>query len=56
MRLLSSVHTGMHCQRGALDELLPTPRPIASVGSDSSMDTLCEMLAAVIGLLRRYIP
>lgn len=40
MRLLSGVYTGMYCQSRALDKLLSTPWPLASMGSNSGMNTL----------------
>ncbi len=39
MRLLAGMHTLVHCQGRALDELLAAVGPVADMGTDTAVDT-----------------
>jgi len=45
VRLLAGVHPGMHCQSGALDELLSATRKVAAMRPDATVDTLCSHIS-----------
>lgn len=42
VRLLSSVHSLVHCQGRPLDELLAAVGPVANMGTDTAVDALCS--------------
>lgn len=44
VRLLTRMYSRVYCQSRALDELLPTARPVTSVRSNSGMNSLCNQV------------
>lgn len=46
VRLLASVHTRVHCQRRALNELLATAWVITDVWPYTAVDALCDLTLA----------